>query len=458
VTRALRTGAAGFILFGGTAEAAREASRELTERAGRPLLLGADLERGAGQQFAGATPLPPLAALAALGDPSALVRAGEITGREAAAVGVPWVFAPVADLSVEPENPIVGTRSPGADPIRAGRVVADWIRGCVAGGGLPCVKHFPGHGRTLTDSHAELPVVTADAETLRTVDLRPFRDAVAAGVPSVMTAHVAYPALDPSGRPATRSGLIIRDLLRGELGFGGVVVTDALNMEGAGSAETAAAEALEAGVDLLLYPPEGLVPPALSPAGVERVRRLLDRVPAATGTGGWGAEEDRRWALETAERTLRLVPAGRDQDPSGANWLPGSPGRAGAEGDGRRSWSLTVVDDDVGGPWPPPSRDRFPETLRREGCELSEGGVPLLALYSDPRAWKGRAGLGPEAGAAVAAWCGHVPPEAPIVLFGGPGILPSLPPGRPVLLAWGGEPLMQEAAGRWLAGTGAAGR
>lgn len=437
VTRALESGVAGFIFFGGPASAAFAASTELTRRAGRPLLLGADLERGAGQQFPGATPLPPLAALASLDDREVVTRAGELTGREAVALGIPWVFAPVADLACEPDNPIVGTRAPGADPEAAGRVVSDWIRGCLSAGAIPCVKHFPGHGRTVTDSHAELPVVQADAGTLRAEDLRPFRDALSAAVPSVMTAHVAYPALDPSGRPATRSAPIVTGLLRKEMGFDGVVVSDALIMEGAGRAETAAAEALAAGVDLLLYPPEDLVAPAATPDSARRVEELIRRVRPST-EGGWGLEADRVWALETAVRTISVV----REDPTQAAPGPGP-------------WRVTVVDDDVGGPWPAPSRDAFPGAVRGAGAEVSEGGRPLLALYADPRAWKGRAGLGPDAEAGLREWHSEAPPGAPILLFGGPALLPCLPPGRPVILAWGGEALMQEAAGRWLVRGGA---
>ena len=447
VARHLAAGVLGFILFGGSAEAARAATAELRRHAGRPLLFGADLERGAGQQFDGATPLPPLAALASLEDEGVLEAAGALTAREAVALGVSWIFAPVADLALEPRNPIVGTRSPGADPHRVGRAVAAWIRGCRAGGGIPCVKHFPGHGRTTEDSHRALPVVSADADTLRNTDLVPFRAALAAEVPSVMTAHVAYPALDPEGRAATRSRRIVHDLLRREMGFDGVVVTDALIMEGAGSPEAAMAEALTAGVDVLLYPPEGLDPgaalglaaetldPEEAAASAERVRRLAAAGPMGPSDEPVGTPEDRARVLDWAQRTLRVVGGG----PVSGDVV------------------LTVVDDDRGGPFPPPSRAPFTDALRHAGLRVhgapgnGDGGIPVLCLYAEPRGWKGRAGLSEEARAAVGRWRERHGAAGWVVVFGGPGLLEEVPPEVPTLLAWGGEVLMQEAAARRLA-------
>ena len=471
VGRWLDQGAVGFILFGGTAEGALEASEWLRIRAGRPLLLGADLERGVGQQFQGATPLPPLAALAADGRRERLFEAGELTGREALAVGVPWVFAPVADLALEPRNPIVGTRSPGAEPVQVAEAVTAWIQGCLSAGALPCVKHFPGHGRTLEDSHRTLPMVETDRKTLAATDLVPFRAAIAAGVPSVMTAHVAYPALDASGRPATRSRPILTELLRGSMGFDGVVVTDALIMDGAGDPASSIVESLQAGVDLLLYPPgdlpardileaavaEGRLDPEERLRSLERVEGLLASVSGAGrgGEGGWGAERDRagalRWAMECMDVAGEMSPR------------PGS-------------ISLTVVDDDVGGPYPAPSRDVFPAVLREAGIEVTEvetgvkpegasggggvvtaapssrgvGDLPLLCVYAEPRAWKGRAGLSAESRARIHAWAEKHRGWGTVVAFGGPTLRAELPPELPTLLAWGGEALMQRAAAQRL--------
>lgn len=255
---ALDAGAGGFILYGGRAGEVRELVGELREIAARPLWIASDLERGAGQQFEGATPLPPPAALAAHPEPvEAARRAADLTAREAREIGINWVLAPVLDLDVERENPIVGTRSFGADPERAARLGRAWIDACQARGVAACAKHFPGHGRTTEDSHLASPAVAASREELEE-DLLPFRRA-AGTVASVMTAHVGYPALGAEG-PATLEPRILRTLLREEMGFQGVVVSDALVMEGVGEGTGGAAEgwiavrALRAGCDLLLYP------------------------------------------------------------------------------------------------------------------------------------------------------------------------------------------------------------
>jgi beta-glucosidase-like glycosyl hydrolase len=456
--RGLELGVGGYIIFGGPAEAVRDLTSELRAASPHPLLIGADLERGAGQQFPGATSLPPPAALAELDDLKLTRRAGELTAREALALGIDWVYAPVADLDLEPENPIVGSRAFGGDPVVASRHVVAWIEGCQGAGALTCAKHFPGHGRTTSDSHLQLPTVEVSASELET-DLVPFRAAIEAGVDSLMSAHVAYPALDPSGRPATLSRPILTDLLRQRMGFNGLVVTDALIMEGvlkegAGEAEAAVA-AVAAGCDVLLYPGDlDAVAAALARAqgsavAEDRVAEALDRIAAAAaatagaveramasgGAGdGWGRAEDRAWAAELALRCVRPL-RGRPSHP--------------------RSVELVTVDDDVGGPFPTGPRDAFPAALRAGGVAVREvdrptGELPVVvALYADIKGFKGRPGLSETALAGL----GEVvtsPRGATVVLFGPPRIASSVP-GADLLGAWGGEPLMQEAAARWLA-------
>jgi beta-glucosidase len=443
----LAEGVGGFILFGGPAAEVRELTEELRERSAHPLLIASDLERGAGQQFRGATPLPPLAALGWLDDLESTSRAGELTAREARALGVNWVYAPIADVDLEPRNPIIGTRAFGTDPDAVSRHVAAWIRGCAAGGALSCAKHFPGHGRTVGDSHIERPCVEATAAELE-VDLEPFRSAVAAGVDSMMTAHVCYPALDGSGMPATLSQPILGSLLRGSLGFGGLIVTDALIMEGfveGADEREGAVLAVLSGCDVLLYPDDtSAVVAALSAALAEgrlppeRVEDALGRIAAAAerhgapGEGRWGTEEDRRWALETALRTLRVL--------RGDPVLPSGPVR------------LVEVDDDLGGPYPAYPREALPAALARAGVELSESGAPIVALYSDIRAWKGRPGISETARDAVRRVT-ESSPEAPLLLFAHPRLADEVPWPRHLLAAWGGEGLMQEAVASRLTGT-----
>ena len=441
----LAAGVGGFCIFGGAADAVRALTAELRERADRPLLLSADLERGAGQQFEGATPLPPAAALAALADPGVLRTAAALTAREALSLGVNWIYAPVADVDLEPANPIVGTRAMGTEPGAVADAVVAWVEGCRSTGALACVKHFPGHGRTTADSHAELPRVAADRAALQ-ADLRPFRAAVAAGVDSVMSAHVAYPALDGTGLPATLSRPIATGLLREEMGFAGILVTDALIMAGVraghGVEGSAAVAAAAAGCDALLYPEdlpavlaalsgahEATLPHGRVAQAAGRIARAAARAPAG-GVGGVGSAPDRAWADEVAERCL--LP------------LRGRPAAA-------PHASVLVVDDDLGGPFPPPERSPFLDAggplLRPVEAAPAEGTL-VVCLYADIRAWKGSPRITPAAlervRVAVAAR-----PDATVVLFGHPRLAGSVP-GAHLLVAWGGEAVMQRAAARRL--------
>jgi beta-glucosidase-like glycosyl hydrolase len=446
IERGLELGVGGFILFGGEARAVRALTDELHRRAPHPLLIASDLERGAGQQFRGATPLPPAAALGWLDDEALTERAGELTAREARALGVNWVYAPVADVDLEPANPIIGVRAFGSEPEDVARHVAAWVRGCARGGALSCAKHFPGHGRTVGDSHIERPAVLASREDME-ADLEPFREAVVSGVDSLMTAHVVYPALDPDGLPATLSAPILEGLLRAEMGFGGLVVTDAIIMEGmteGGSEAAASVQALAAGCDLLLYPDDNdavirvvrgggaapRLPRARIEEALERIASAAERV-AGPADAVWGAEEDRRWALEIAMCSLRVcrgeprLPAGRVR--------------------------LEEIEDDGGGPWPPYPRVALPAALRAAGVEIADDGEPLVVLYSDIRAWKGRPGISAAAQERVRELtAAH--PGATVLLFSHPRLAADIPTANNLLAAWGGEAIMQEAAVAWLTG------
>jgi beta-N-acetylhexosaminidase len=252
-----RLGAGGFCVFGGDAASTARLVAEMRRASRHRIFVASDLERGLGQQLAGGTVLPSQMAVAAGGRPSAAFAAGWATAVEARGVGIDVVFAPVADVASEPRNPIVGARSYGARTGTVSEFVTAFVGGCEAGGAVATVKHFPGHGHTMLDSHIDLPVVEADRETLERRELAPFVAAIRAGARAIMTAHVAYPALAAGGEPATLSPTILTDVLRGELSFGGVVVTDALLMGAIAERHDpgeAAVLALEAGADVLLLP------------------------------------------------------------------------------------------------------------------------------------------------------------------------------------------------------------
>jgi beta-N-acetylhexosaminidase len=225
-----------------------------------PLLFAADFERGVSMRLLGTTVFPHAMAFGGDGKIEDAETFGSITALEARAIGIHWNFFPDADVNSNPANPIINTRSFGEDPKQVGDLVAAYIKGAHEGGMLTTVKHFPGHGDTATDSHLGVASVNVDRGHLDSIELPPFRRAIAAGVDSVMVAHVTVPALDSDpNHVATISPAIVSDLLENQLGFKGIIVTDALDMAGlthlfASNIGRAAVEAFKAGNDLLLIP------------------------------------------------------------------------------------------------------------------------------------------------------------------------------------------------------------
>lgn len=227
-----------------------------------PLIVAGDFERGASMRVAGTPRYPHAMAYGAAGDTRATRAIGAATAREARALGVHWLLAPVADVNSNPDNPIINIRSYGEDPA----AVAAHVRAFVEGAGsdprnrvLVTLKHFPGHGDTALDSHLGLAATAADRARLERVELVPFRAGIAAGADAVMTAHMAVPALEPQPIPATVSAAILTGLLRERLGFHGIIATDAMDMQGLSGrfpGGEAAVRALEAGADVLLMPPK----------------------------------------------------------------------------------------------------------------------------------------------------------------------------------------------------------
>jgi beta-N-acetylhexosaminidase len=233
----------------------------LRQRHRIPLLISTDQEGGAVvyRLTAPATAMPGNMALGAGRSTADAHRSAEVIGTELAAVGINQNYAPVADVNVNPANPVIGVRSAGADPALVSDMVAAQVDGYHAGGVAAVAKHFPGHGDTATDSHFGLPEVTHTRAELEAIDLPPFRAAIAAGVDTIMTAHVVVRSVDPSGAPATMSKPILTGLLRSELGYDGLIVTDALDMGGATGTyppDVAPVEAFRAGADQLVLAPQ----------------------------------------------------------------------------------------------------------------------------------------------------------------------------------------------------------
>jgi beta-N-acetylhexosaminidase len=294
----------GIILFRGPVYESVHLVNRMQRLARLPLLISADLEAGSGMRFDDATSLPWNMAVGATGDPTFARRQGELTAREARALGIQQVFAPVADVNNNAGNPVINVRSFGEDPAEVARFVAAFVEGAQSAGAIATAKHFPGHGDTATDSHRGLPVIDVARARLDAVELVPFRAAVKAGVGAVMTAHIGLPQVDPTQvtplpresivrptyaelevfsenavLPGTLSPVVTTKLLRNELGFDGLVVTDALDMSGLTiyfKQDEAGVRAVLAGADMLLKPAD---PDAILRGLVEAVKggRLTEK-------------------------------------------------------------------------------------------------------------------------------------------------------------------------------------
>jgi beta-N-acetylhexosaminidase len=270
----------GLILFRGPVYESVHLVNRMQQFARVPLLVSADLEAGAGMRFDDTINFPWNMAVGATGNPEYARRQGALTAREARALGVAQIFAPVADVNNNAANPVINVRSYGEDPQAVARMVAAFIEGAQGAGVLATAKHFPGHGDTAVDSHRGLPVINLPRTRLETVELVPFRAGVAAGVGAVMPGHISLPQIDPTAitprenrqvgtyadrevivegatLPSSLSPKIVGDILRRDIGFDGIVVTDALDMSGLTiyfTPEEEAVRAVEAGADMLLKP------------------------------------------------------------------------------------------------------------------------------------------------------------------------------------------------------------
>ena len=224
-------------------------------RLGIPLLNAGDFEQGVNSQIAaGVTDLPHQMGIGAVNDLEAAEQAARVAGVELKALGFQWTFSPLADVNLNPDNPMIGVRSFGDDPSRGVEMTVAQIRGYRAAGILSTAKHFPGHGAASVDSHLGLPVIASDRATLHRIHFPPFVAAIQQGVDTVMTAHVIVPSLDPD-LPATLSPRVLTDILRHELGFGGIIITDLMTMKAIAARwtpEEAAVRAVQAGADIVM--------------------------------------------------------------------------------------------------------------------------------------------------------------------------------------------------------------
>lgn len=453
----------------------------LQAAARQPLLIAADFESGAASRMRGGTPFPGNMALGATGRELDAYEVGRVIAVEGRSVGVHWAFAPVVDVNNNPQNPIINVRSFGEDPPRVGALATAFIRGLDEHGMLSTAKHFPGHGDTGTDSHLVLPVITATRARLDSVELVPFKSAITAGVDAIMSAHIAVPTLAGEGSPpATLSPFVLDTLLRRDLGFRGLVVTDALNMGAIVSrygAAAAAVAALKAGADLLLMPTDarttvdavvdavqrGELSEARVDSSVGRVfeakRRVglfnrravdLDAIASVVGT-----REHWLLAQDITQRSLVLV-----RDGAGLVPLPA---------DRRRRVTVVAYADELNTGagqafvaalrgavdtidflrlWPasgPASYDSVRTSVRR-------GGPVIVLPVSRPTAWRPNAVLIPDSLAALVEQLSSAGMPVLVASLGSPYILSQIPGVPSYLVAWTDNDLSERAVAQAILG------
>jgi beta-glucosidase-like glycosyl hydrolase len=471
-------GLGGVVVRGGSPEAVAALTNELQRASRVPLFVGADYERGLRMQMKTAgTPFTNNMGVAAAGDPRAAFEQGRITAREARAVGVNWLFGPVADLNNNPDNPVINVRSFGEDPRRVAEFVAAAVRGTREGGALSTAKHFPGHGDTAVDSHIGLPTIRAARARLDALELVPFRGAVSAGVDSVMTAHVALPALTGDELPATLSPKVTTELLRRELKFDGLVVTDSLGMgaitKGFPGGE-ASVRAVLAGADVALTPPELKASlDALEEAvgssrltrervdeSVRRILRAKHRLGLAerrtVDARAVGSLVERPEALEAARRVAEAsITLLRD----GGGLLPLDARRAAAA-----AFVVVAADDDPeeGRTFVPRVQARGARVLRADPkttageydallAEATKADAVVVAAFVKRAAGKGTVAL-PERQAEFVRRLVAAGKPVAVIAFSGPYLVRQFPEAAAFMVAYGIEDVAQEAAARVLFG------
>ncbi len=498
----------GIILFRGPVYESLVLMNRMQQLAKYPLLISADLEAGAGMRFDDTVNFPWNMAVGATGNPEFARRQGAITAREARAIGVQQIFAPVVDVNNNAANPVINVRSYGEDPAEVARFGAAFTEGAQNAGVIATAKHFPGHGDTAIDSHRGLPEINVSRARLDAVELTPFRASIAAGVGSVMVAHIGLPQIDPTkvkplpkdekigptdtdeageivaesaSIPATVSPVVGR-LLKSELNFRGLVVTDALSMSGLTiyfNQEEAAVRALEAGADMLLKPADndaafrGVVQAVRSGRVTEkRVEESTRKILAAKFDLGLvkqritpvenvdrivGSADVGLLAREISERAITLVK-------NDGNLVPLTGLKPGA-----RIFNLAITNGDdrlsVAGPFAGAMTrlghkletvvldDRSSEKDVQNALERGRGADLVIAsLYGRVRSGQARSVGLPEPGAK--ALSALISAKAPVVgiSFGNPYLLQSFPKLRTYLVAYGDMPSLQHAVARALTG------
>ncbi|MCG3158849.1 MAG: Beta-hexosaminidase [bacterium] len=482
-----------FILGGGTLTDIALMTNALQRAAKIPLLINSDLESGLTYHLpwwwtrgrmpevprfvsGGGTGFPSMMAFGATGDPQLAYEFGLAMAREARAVGIHWTNSPVADVNSNPDNPIINTRSFGEDPAQVAKFVAACVRGLQEGGMIATLKHFPGHGDTEHDTHMGLPVLPFDARRLAALELVPFQAGIAAGAKAVMTAHIALPQLDPAGRPATLSAPILTGLLRQQLGFQGIIITDSMVMQGItdhyGAAESAVL-AFEAGADVFLISANfddsfnsvlhavqsGRLTRARLEESARRVLRVkswlgldrsrvveIEKIPEIVAAPATEALADRisnaAVTLLRNQGDLLPLPAAARLKIIAVSDEPNAEfGRALQHQLESRLAAVSLVR----------LSNESPRELVQAAAQAEAGEVIVLGIYLSIGAWKGKTGFSPAlqellAGAAA------LPQPVITVAFGDPYVLAKLPATAAILTPYNGARVGEAAIARALTG------
>ena len=497
----------GIILFRGAVYESTHLVNRMQQLAKLPLLVSADLEAGSGMRFDDTINFPWNMAVGATGNPEYARRQGEVTAREARAMGVQQIFAPVVDVNNNAANPVINVRSYGEDPQAVARMAAAFTEGAQGGGVIATAKHFPGHGDTAVDSHRGLPVIDVGRARLDAVELVPFRATIAAGIGSVMIAHIGLPQIDPTTvsplprteprrpgyadsevivenarLPATLSPVVVGNLLRRDLAFDGIIVTDALDMSGLTiyfAPGEAAVRAIAAGADMLLKPSdpdavvrgvrEAVAQGRLTEKRIEEsARRLLaakydlglkhQRIAPLEGIDRVVSNDAaQKLAQEIAEHAITLV---RDEGrllpmsrlPAGGRifnlaitngedrlWVANP--FASALGRGGQKIDVAVLDER--------SSDR---EVDKALDKAKEADLVVVSMYGRVRTGQSNSGALPEAGGRALKKL--IERKSPLVgiSFGNPYLLQSFPDLKTYMVAYGDMPTLQRAAARALLG------
>ncbi|HEV2801312.1 MAG TPA: glycoside hydrolase family 3 N-terminal domain-containing protein [Pyrinomonadaceae bacterium] len=498
----------GIILFRGAVYDSVHLINRMQEFARRPLLVSADLEAGAGMRFIDTINFPWNMAVGATGNPEYARRMGEATAREARALGIQQIFAPVVDVNNNALNPVINVRSYGEDPQEVARMAAAFTEGAQAGGVIATAKHFPGHGDTAVDSHRGLPVVNLGRARLDAIELVPFRAAIAAGVGSVMIAHIGLPQLDPTRitplegvdkrqphyadsevivkeatLPATLSRAVVTDTLRRDLGFDGLIVTDAMDMSGLTIYFTpgeAAVRAVLAGADMVLKPAsadeavrglrEAVASGRLTEKRIEEsARRLLaakydlgltrqriapieyiDRL-VSTSAAEKLSDEIAEQAVTLVRDEAGLVPANRPAARERIYVL-------GITNGDDRQWIMQPFTSALGGLRKEDSTvldDRSSEKEVDSALDRAKAAkLIIVAMYGRVRSGQSNSGALPEPGMRALKKLIERQKAAPVVgiSFGNPYLLQSFPELKTYMVGYGDMPSLQRATARALLG------